>query len=195
MQEFSLYFNLGLEHIADLAAYDHILFILTLTAVYLLNQWKQILALVTAFTIGHTLTLALATLNLVNVSTDLIEFLIPITIIITAITNIIVKKSKEVNIKLQIIKYSIALFFGLIHGLGFSNYLKSLLSTEESIITPLFAFNLGIEAGQLIIVGFVILLSIIFVKIVKTSQREWNLIISGAGLGISLIMALERIFW
>ena len=195
MEEFSLYFNLGLEHIADLTAYDHILFILTLTAVYLLNQWKQILALVTAFTIGHTLTLALATLNIVNVSTDLIEFLIPVTIIITAITNIIVKKSAEVNIRLQIIKYTIALFFGLIHGLGFSNYLRSLLSTKESLIKPLFAFNLGIEAGQLIIVGFVISLSIIFVKYIKTSQREWNLIISGAGLGISLIMALERIFW
>ncbi len=195
MEEFSLYFNLGLEHIADLTAYDHILFILTLTAVYLLNQWKQILALVTAFTIGHTLTLALATLSIVNVSTDLIEFLIPVTIIITAITNIIVKKSTEVSIKLQIMKYTIALFFGLIHGLGFSNYLKSLLSTEDSLIKPLFAFNLGIEAGQLIIVGFVISLSIIFVKYIKTSQREWNLIISGAGLGISLIMALERIFW
>ena len=154
MSLFELYFNLGLQHIADLKGYDHILFILTLCAVYDLKEWKRVLILVTAFTIGHSLTLALATLDLIKMDTNLIEFLIPLTIFITAMANVLMRKQK-VSFLLHYLKYSAALFFGLIHGLGFSNYLRSLLGSEKGLVLPLFSFNVGIEAGQILIVAVI----------------------------------------
>lgn len=194
MNIFQLYLQLGVEHIADLHAYDHILFIVTLTAVYLVREWKKILILVTAFTIGHTATLALASMKIVQINTALIEFLIPVTILVTAIGNMLSVKQNVTN-KQHGFKYFMALLFGLIHGLGFSNYLQSLLGNEESIIKPLFAFNLGIEVGQLIIVGIILVLNIFAHTILHVKHREWILVISGAGMGISFIMALERIPW
>jgi len=191
MQLFNLYLQLGFEHIADFAGYDHILFIITLCGVYLFSQWRQVLILITAFTIGHSITLALASLQVLTFSTKLIEFLIPVTIFITALSNILAKRTtySETN---YYFRYSMALFFGLIHGLGFSNYLRSLLGLEISIIKPLFAFNLGLELGQIAIVFIILSFAYLFVTKLKTLQREWNLIISGAGLGISLIMSVER---
>ena len=188
---FNLYLQLGFEHIADIAGYDHILFLLTLCGVYILKQWKNVLVLVTAFTIGHTVTLALATLNFIRISTDLIEFLIPVTIFITAIANILYKQT-NFNRTLHLIKYATALFFGLIHGLGFSNYLRSLLGMEDSLVMPLFAFNIGIELGQLIIVGIILSISVLLIRKAGMIRREWNLILSGMGLGISLILMIER---
>ena len=135
MSLFELYFNLGLQHIADLKGYDHILFILTLCAVYSLQDWKRILLLVTAFTIGHSLTLVLATLNLLRINTDLIEFLIPLTIFLTALANVLARNAR-VSPLLHILKYAAALFFGLIHGLGFSSYLRSLLGSEKGLALP-----------------------------------------------------------
>jgi hypothetical protein len=188
---FELYFRLGIDHIADLKGYDHILFILTLCAVYSLKEWKRVLVLVTAFTIGHSLTLVLATLDLVRVDTALIEFLIPLTIFLTALANIMTRKQR-VTPMLHYLKYSAALFFGLIHGLGFSNYLRILLGNEKNLILPLFSFNLGIEAGQVIIVLLIMLATMLAVDIARYSRREWNVLLSGAGLGISLVLMIER---
>lgn len=191
MSIFSLYFQLGFDHIADLAGYDHILFLIALCAVYLLYEWKQVIVLVTAFTIGHSVTLALSTLNLILVPSALIEFVIPLTIFITAIVNIIYKKDKYSK-KIHYFKYLMALFFGLIHGMGFSNYLKSLLGIEEDIIAPLFAFNIGLEIGQIVIVTVILFLSYLFVSVLKVIKREWNLVVSGAALGVSLVLMIER---
>lgn len=191
MSIFSLYFRLGITHITDLIGYDHILFIVVLCAAYSINQWRNILILVTAFTLGHTTTLVLALFNIVIIPNKIIEFLIPITILITAIANILQKK-EFVNLRQHLFKYVMALFFGLIHGLGFSNYLKSLLGSESNLIKPLFAFNLGIELGQVIIVFIILLLTAITVNLGHAKKREWNLILSGAGLGVSLILIIER---
>jgi len=192
MSTFELYLQLGLTHIADFKGYDHILFIITLCAVYQIAHWKKILILVTAFTVGHSLTLVLATLNLVRIPSDWVEFLIPVTIMLTAIGNLLQKKTAY-NLRHHIYKYSLALIFGLIHGLGFSNYLRSLLSSEENLAWPIFSFNVGIEAGQLIVVAGFLLLGIIFMNLLKTKPREWNLFFSGAGFGISAILIVERL--
>lgn len=191
MSLFELYFKLGLQHIADLKGYDHILFILTLCAVYSIREWKKVLILITAFTIGHSLTLALATLNLIRVKGDLIEFLIPLTIFVTSLANVLTRK-QNVTAALHYVKYSAALFFGLIHGLGFSNYLRTLLGSENGMVLPLFSFNLGIEAGQILIVAVVMALTAVVVDVLHFSRREWHVLLSGAGLGISLVLMLER---
>jgi hypothetical protein len=191
MSLFELYFNLGLQHIADLKGYDHILFIVTLCAVYKLKEWKRVLILVTAFTIGHSLTLALATLNLIRIDGDLIEFLIPLTIFITALANLFVGRQKG-NSGLYYLRYAAALFFGLIHGLGFSNYLRSLLGAERGMVLPLFSFNVGIEVGQIIIVTIIMLLTKVVVDLIGFPRRDWQVLLSGAGLGISLVLIIER---
>ena len=192
MSTFELYLKLGLEHIADFKGYDHILFIITLCAVYQVRHWKKILILITAFTIGHSTSLVMATFNLVRIPGDWIEFLIPATIIFTAIGNILQRKEAYSSLH-HIYKYSLALFFGLIHGLGFSNYLRAMLSEEDSIVGPLFSFNLGIEIGQILVVSVFILAGVILMNGFKVKSREWNLVVSGAGLGISLILFFERI--
>lgn len=189
MQEFSLYFSLGWQHILDWSGYDHILFVAVLCGVYLLRDWKQVLILVTAFTIGHSITLALSVFNLVRINTDLIEFLIPVTIVVTALVNIL---NKKYNRQLIWISYSFAMFFGLIHGLGFSNFLKSVLGKEEHITTPLFAFNIGLEFGQLLIVLGILLISSLLMNFFKVPRREWNLFLSSGVFGIALVMAIER---
>ncbi len=191
MSLFELYFTVGLQHIADLKGYDHILFIMTLCAVYTLSDWKKVLVLVTAFTIGHSLTLALATLDLVRINTDLVEFLIPLTIFLTALANIMTGKYRAGR-TLHALKYGAALFFGLIHGLGFSNYLRSLLGSEKGLLLPLFSFNLGIEAGQILIVVAIMLLTLLVVDGFRYARRDWHVLLSGAGLGVSLVLMIER---
>ncbi len=193
MSEFSVYLRLGYEHITDLNGYDHILFIVALCAIYQFRDWKRILILVTAFTVGHSITLALATLNLVNFKSDIIEFLIPITILFTAVSNFFNKAPMGkgiTEVKPQRFRYGMALLFGLIHGLGFSNYLRSLLGKEASIVKPLLAFNIGLEAGQLLIVFAVLVLAFIMQTLLKVPKREWNLVVSGivAGFAITLII-------
>ncbi|WP_257666591.1 HupE/UreJ family protein [Parapedobacter tibetensis] len=190
MQDFSIYFELGLQHILDLSGYDHILFVIALCCTYFIKDWRKVIVLVTAFTIGHSLTLALSVFDLVSVNTALIEFLIPVTIVITAFSNV-VKKRKAA--KTDWLTYGYALFFGLIHGLGFSNYLRSLLGKESSITTPLFAFNVGLELGQLAIVFIVLLLSFAGTRMFSISKRDWTFFLSAAIFGIALVMALERI--
>jgi hypothetical protein len=191
MTTFQMYLQLGIEHITDLKGYDHILFLITLIAIYQFRHWKKILILITAFTIGHTVSLLVASFDIVSFPTRWIEFLIALTILLTALANIFMAKT-ETSKGHHIYKYVMGLVFGLIHGLGFSNYLKSLILSEESIIGPLFSFNLGIEAGQLIIVAVFLLLGLMAMNIFKAKPRDWNLVFSGAGLGVSLILLIER---
>jgi len=189
MQDFSLYFSLGWQHILDWNGYDHILFVSVLCGVYLLQDWKRVLMLVTAFTIGHSITLALSVLNILSINSVTIEFLIPVTILLTAFVNILNKKRNQ---QFVWISYGFALFFGLIHGLGFSNFLKSVLGKEQNIIGPLFAFNIGLEFGQLLIVLGILVLSSLLLFFFKVPRREWNLFLSSGIFGIALVMAIER---
>jgi len=190
MQDFWLYFQLGRDHIADWKGYDHIMFVTALCLRYLLKDWRKVLVLVTAFTIGHSITLALSVLNYVTVSVKWIEFLIPITIVITAISNIW-QKDFQFKTRFPLI-YFFALFFGLIHGLGFSNYLKSLLGKTTNIVAELLAFNLGLEFGQILIVLLVLFVSWICITLLKFSRREYLLFLSGAIFGVAFLMAIER---
>ncbi|MDF2156259.1 HupE/UreJ family protein [Algoriphagus sp. CAU 1675] len=193
MTTFELYFHLGLDHILDIKGYDHILFVLALCAVYILRDWKKIIILVTAFTIGHSLTLALATFKLIQVRSDIIEFLIPVTIAVTAFITIL-KPRPSTGRGIQL-NYFFALFFGLIHGLGFSNYLRQLLGKEASIWEPLLAFNLGLEVGQLVIVGIFLLVTSIVVGLAGVNRKEWALVISSMVFGIALMLMLDTKFW
>jgi predicted membrane protein len=193
MNQFQLYFNLGIQHILDLKGFDHILFVLALAVVYMIKDWGRILVLVTAFTIGHSLTLALATLDVIRVNTDLVEFLIPVTIAITALVNIFKPKSSTGR-GVQI-NYLFALCFGLIHGLGFSNYLRTLLGKEQSIFTPLLAFNLGLEVGQVVIVVLFMLVSTLITGIFRVNRKEWVLVISSVILGMAFMILLDSIYW
>ncbi len=191
MDEIGIYLHLGFRHIMDWEAWDHILFVLVLTLRYQWTDWKKLLVLVTAFTVGHSVTLALSTLNWVNFPSALIEFLIPVTILLTAISNFWVK-TFDFKSKYPLI-YFLALFFGLIHGLGFSTYLKSLLGKEESIIGPLFTFNLGLELGQLLIVSLILIISFIFVSVLKVKRVRYLQIGSGIAMAFALNMVLDRI--
>jgi hypothetical protein len=195
MNEFELYFGLGKDHILDYRnGYDHILFIIALCAVYQLRDWKQVLILVTAFTLGHSITLALSTLNVVNVDVQLIEFLIPVTILITAVSNIF-KKDEQVSGLSMKINYFYAAFFGLIHGLAFSNYLKTILGRDKTIVSPLLAFNIGLEFGQIIIVAIFLISSFILVDLFGVNRRDWKLVISSAVAGMALLLIKDKIFW
>ncbi|NRB62428.1 MAG: HupE/UreJ family protein [Saprospiraceae bacterium] len=196
---FQTYLQLGFEHIADVQGYDHILFIVALCAIYRLEEWRKVAILVTAFTIGHSITLAMAAMNVIPIHGELIEFLIPVTIFLTAIYNVIVHRHDQEVLgtfdrRLRL-NYLFALLFGLIHGMGFSNFFKSLVlpGQEEGFINQLFAFNVGVELGQLLIVGLILLSAYLAITVLNIYQRSWNLFISGAAAGISLIMALERI--
>ncbi len=192
MSVFRMYLDLGFEHIINFNSYDHILFIVTLCGIYLLNQWKNVIILVTAFTIGHSITLVLATLGLIFISSYIVEILIPVTILITSVFNI-VHKGTEYSRTLHIIKYITALFFGLIHGLGFASSLQSMMGGEDNLLTPLFAFNVGLEIGQLLIVFVILSVAVIFIKRLRVKRREWNLVISGAGAGVALLLIIERV--
>ncbi len=194
MSEFQLYFILGKDHILDYAhGYDHILFVVALCAIYVVRDWKKILILVTAFTIGHSTTLALAIFNIISFNASLIEFLIPLTIFITALSNLFRKETGLTQGRLQV-NYLLALLFGLIHGMGFSNYLRSLLGKDQSIITQLFAFNIGLEFGQIIIVGIFLAVSFIAIDVAKANRRYWKLVLSSAIAGIALILMKDRLF-
>lgn len=194
MSEFSLYFQLGLEHILDKNAYDHLAFVIALTALYQMIDWKRILILVTAFTVGHSITLALATMKMISVNMDIVEFLIPFSILLTAFTNLFVKESAIYSRKLHP-NYFLALGFGLIHGLGFSNYLQAILGKEESIAWPLFAFNVGLEAGQIIIVGMFLLMGFIFVSIFGVARRDWKIIVSSIVMGLAFTLTMDAVYW
>ena len=195
MSEFSLFFDLGLEHILDIEGYDHILFVVALCAIYSATEWKKVLILVTAFTLGHSLTLALSTLNILNFDSGIIEFLIPVTIFITAAANLAKLEGasqEKTSIRLN---YWFAAFFGLIHGLGFSNYLKSLLGRDTSIVTQLLAFNVGLEVGQIVIVAALMMAAYVLVSRGWIRKRDWIMVISSAVAGIALTLIIENRIW
>jgi uncharacterized protein YacL len=189
MTTFQLYFHEGLRHITDLQAYDHILFVLSIAVPYQWRDWKQLLGLVTAFTLGHSLTLALATLKIILLPTAIIELLIPVTIMCSSVLNW-VWTSNERPARLRT-KYIITAVFGLIHGLGFSNFLRSMLGKEESIIQPLLAFNIGLEMGQLAIVAVALIVGIGVIAALKRPYREWIIFASGGTTIAALLIFIE----
>lgn len=197
MDDFLIYLRLGFDHITDPSGYDHILFVIALCAVYTIRQWRQVLILVTAFTIGHSVTLALATLQLIHYKTAFIELLIPITILITAVVNFSFREPASRTFSASSAyrsgRYVLALLFGLIHGMGFSNYLRSLLGREADIVKPLLAFNIGLELGQLVIVSLVLGLAFVMIDLLQRSRLRWTLVVSGivAGMALSLIINNE----
>ncbi len=192
MSNFSSFFASGWEHIVDVKAYDHLLFVMTLCAAFTLAQWKQILVIITAFTIGHSGTLILSTLDMVPANAQLIDMLIPFTIMLTALANVVEYDGfgKFSDTK---IKYAIALVFGLIHGLAFASNFKFMLF-QDSILMPLFAFNIGIEAGQLFIVLLFMLALWGYTKFIKGTHLKWKVFISGAGFGIAATLFLNAIY-
>lgn len=194
MHPFRFYLQLGFEHISNLAGYDHILFLIALCAVYRIQQWRNILILVTAFTIGHSVTLALASLDIFTIPSNIIKFLIPATIFITAISNTVSKDLMDKPKKMGR-NYLMALFFGFIHGMDFSNYFRALLFDSDSIFIPLLGFNLGIELGQLLVVFFIVGVAFLFLNVIKVKQRDWTVFISGAAAGLSLLSMFENKFW
>lgn len=196
MQDFTFYFKLGWQHIISWDALDHILFVLALSAIYLLSNWKQVLVLVTAFTIGHSLTLALSVYDILHVNDKLVEFLIPCTIVATAIFNFLQRDFTPRSLRLN---YFLALFFGLIHGLGFANTIRFMLAKDQSIGWSLFAFNIGLEVGQVIVVLCILILSFLIVRKfnlrllnfeVKRNWWVWGL--STIAFCIAVNMIVER---
>lgn len=190
MQDFLFYLQLGWEHIISKDALDHQLFILALIAIFSFRDWKKVLILVTAFTIGHSLTLVLSALDVFRFSSDWVEFLIPCTIVFTALDNIIFSKNEKKLIQLN---YYLALIFGLIHGMGFANSVRMMLASEQDITLPLFGFNVGLELGQIVVVAIALFIHYIFSEVLKLSNKIWIYIISVPIFIFALKMALERI--
>ena len=184
---------MGLNHVLDFSAYDHILFLIVLAVVFNFNQWKKVLWLVTLFTIGHSVTLALSAYGILKVNMDLIEFLIPLTIFITGVVNVLTaKKSTSGKENINLI---FAVFFGLIHGLGFSNYFKMMIGKEEDKLFPLLEFALGIEAAQIIIVLGILIVGTILQNFFRVTRRDWILVCSSIVIGFAIQMMLDRVFW
>ena len=192
MDDFRFYFGMGWEHIMNWEALDHLLFITALSTIYLLKDWKQVLILVTAFTIGHSLTLALSVLDIIRFSSRWVEFLIPCTIVVTAFSNLFQKKFTSKSIR---INYFLALFFGLIHGMGFANAIRFMLAKDQSLGWGLFGFNVGLEAGQIVVVSIILLASWAILVLLKINRREWVIFLSAGIFSLALKMALERIPW
>jgi hypothetical protein len=189
MSDFALYFNTGWHHIISWDALDHILFIIALAAIYLATNWKQVLILVTAFTIGHSLTLALSVYDIIWFNGKWVEFLIPCTIIATGLFNLSIKNFKPTSLRLN---YFLALFFGLIHGMGFANTIRFMLAKGQNIVIPLISFNVGLEAGQILVVTLILSISYILVNKAGLNRQWWVRILSALAIIIALNMAVGR---
>ncbi len=187
---FSTYFQLGWHHIANLSAYDHLVFIMAMSVGNSFRDWRKLAVLVTAFTIGHSLTLALGVTKTVVIPSDIIEFLIPVTILLTALYHLFTGFKEN-----QKVLYIMVLFFGLIHGLGFSNFLIQTLSSEESLVLPLFAFNIGLEAGQLLILSGFLVISQLVIKLTGFPPKDWSIYVCGIASGIALLLMNDTKFW
>lgn len=193
MSQFWIFFETGLRHVLDIGAYDHVLFLIALTVPYAFKDWARVLLLVSLFTIGHTVSLLLSVFSILSVRADLVEFLIPITILVTALFHLFTagKSSKKEGVT---VIAAITLFFGIIHGLGFSNYFSTLLpGTATEKLVPLLEFALGIEVAQLLVVLAVLMLSYIMQTFFRFSRRDWTLVMSAfvTGVVIPLIVASE----
>ena len=189
MQDLGFYFEMGWHHIVAWDALDHLLFVLALSAIYLIGNWKQVLVLVTAFTIGHSLTLALSVYDVIRVSDKWVEFLIPCTIVITAVLNLLEKDYEPRSLRLN---YFLALFFGLIHGLGFANALRFMLAKDQGIGWSLFGFNIGLEAGQVVVVMGILLAGFLVVNKAGLKRKWWVWSLSVVAFSIAAKMAWER---
>lgn len=195
MSEFWIYFQIGLRHVLDIHAYDHVLFLIALAIPYSFADWKRLLVLVSLFTVGHTMALFLSVFGIVTIKVNVVEMLIPITILITAFFNLFSagKSSKKESFNLV---FFITLFFGIIHGLGFSNYFKTILGgSSQSKVLPLTEFALGIEAAQIAVVFVVLVLSYIVQTLFRFSKRDWALVMSSFIIGVVLPMIVESEFW
>jgi hypothetical protein len=191
MADFWFYFKIGLDHVLDWRAYDHVLFLIVLAVPYAFKDWQRVLLMVTLFTVGHSLALVLSVYNVVRVNAGLVEFLIPVTIFIAALYNIFTagKGGKKDKLGLLLIT---ALFFGLIHGLGFSNFFKELTAHLDNRMLPLLEFALGIEASQVLIVLIVLIISFIFQTVFRFSRRDWMMVISAVVLGMVIPMLIAN---
>ena len=195
MSDFWVFFKVGLEHVLDINGYDHLLFLIALTAPYVSKDWKKILILVSFFTLGHTLSLLLSVFNVVAVKAVLVELLIPITILITALFNIIMAGKSTKNGNMSFVA-SITVFFGIIHGLGFSNYFNSILPGKPvDKLAPLFEFALGIEAAQILVVLSVLILAFIFQTLFRFNKRDFTLIMSSFVIGVVVPLIIENPIW
>lgn len=190
MNDFLFYLKLGWEHIISWDALDHQLFVLVLIVAYSFNDFKKLLILITAFTVGHSITLALSVLDVYRLPSNWVEFLIPITIVITALDNILLKNQTKNLIR---VNYYLALGFGLIHGLGFANIARMSMAKEQSIAIPLLGFNIGLELGQIVVVIILMILAFIFTNILRVTRKDWIMFISSGVFVLALKMALERI--
>ncbi len=193
MENLKLFLQLAFDHVLDWKAYDHILFFIVLAVIYSFKEWKKIVWLITLFTLGHTVTLGLATYKIINIDVKIIEFLIPLTIFITATVNLFTirkKNSHQSNINLFF-----AFFFGLIHGLGLSGFLRMILEDTDSKLLPLLEFAIGVEFAQLFIVFIILIAGFLALKILKISKRDWVLVLSSIVIGIVIPMLVERKFW
>jgi len=192
---FTVYLRLGFEHLLDLRGYDHILFLAVLCAAYTLARWRELLVLVTAFTIGHSVSLAVATLRLVRVDTGLVEFLIPVTIVATAVTNLAGLRRDdpaEHRVAARPLRYALALVFGVVHGLGFSNFLRLALGEERSLFLPLLSFNIGLELAQIVVAVGVLAVALAAVRLLSLPQRLWTSLLSALAGGVAAVMAVQR---
>ncbi|WP_291097171.1 MULTISPECIES: HupE/UreJ family protein [unclassified Flavobacterium] len=195
MSEFWIYYEIGLRHVLNIRAYDHVLFLIALTVPHAFKDWKRILLLVSLFTIGHTLALLLSVFGVIVIKVNLVEFLIPITILIVAIFNLFTAGKSSKHESISIVGF-ITLFFGIIHGLGFSNYFKSILGgSPQSKLLPLSEFALGIESSQIIVVFVVLILSYIVQTFFRFSKRDWTLVMSSFVIGVVLPMIVENEIW
>ena len=189
MNDFWLWFTTGFYHIIDWNGYDHICYIICLTVLFPLQEWRRLLILVTAFTLGHSLTLALSTLHIISPPQKIIECLIPITILSSCIYNMYAHNKKTKSFTFN---YTMALVFGFIHGMGFSYLLKSLLGKESNIIGSLFSFNVGLEAGQLVIIACALFIFLVFESFFRITKKQYTFFVSSAVFGIALLLLMER---
>lgn len=171
-------------------ALDHQLFIIVLGVRYLFRDWRTVLILVTAFTIGHSLTLALSVLDVFRFPAKWVEFLIPCTIFITALTNLLPQVQRQKSVRLN---YIMALTFGWIHGMGFANTLRVIMARDQNLASGLLGFNLGLEAGQLVFVALLLMVSEVLVTRMHINRRDWIFFCSAGTFSLALKMALERI--
>ncbi len=195
MSDFWIYYEIGMRHVLNIHAYDHVLFLIALSVPYSFKEWKRLLVLVSIFTLGHTLALLLAVFGMISVQPRLIEFLIPITILITAVSNLFTAGKSAKTDGINIIGF-ITLFFGIIHGLGFSNYFNSLIGgSSKSRLLPLSEFALGIESAQLIVVVVALLLSYLVQSVFRFSKRDWTLVVCSFIIGVVLPLIIGHEIW
>jgi putative Ca2+/H+ antiporter (TMEM165/GDT1 family) len=194
---FGIFLRLGIHHILNISAYDHMLFVTLLTMGYKPRQWRIVLALVTAFTLGHSVSLAVCALGYFHMDRDLIEWLIVITILITAVETLIMGEEKETRAFTMKywLKYGLIMLFGLIHGLGFASTLVSLMGKETHLAIPLVSFNLGVELGQWVVIFMIMGFSFVVMHFFKLRAKILNRAISLAGIVISIVLLIIRFPW